>query len=99
MQFHDDEGADRQVAKVYVIEQNWTMLLRRRPSHVAFHASDVSDAEVEYFELQGMWSPTLRGSSSGTGETIQTVLASCPQCPSSVSLFPTRIRLCETDED
>eukprot|EP00971_Amphidinium_carterae_P333516 6468300-Amphidinium_carterae.4 len=97
MQFQGDECADRQVAKVYVIEQNWSMVLRRRPGHRAFEATAVSDAE--YFELQGAWSPTLRGSSSGTGETIQTVLLSCPQCPSGVSLFPMLFRLCETDED
>eukprot|EP00971_Amphidinium_carterae_P349571 6491084-Amphidinium_carterae.5 len=98
LQFQGDSEADRQTAKVFVVEQSWAMLMRRHRAQMPL--TDCSASDTEVFLLQGDFSPLVRGSESSTGETTAKVLQSCNMLPSSEALSPFKqcIRIVEVDD-
>ena len=103
LQFEDEARQERQLGKVFMLETQWSMLLRRRIGSwgEALAATGGQDNQSELFTLEGYYCPQIRGTGSGTGETICRVLESTAPAPATAAspLFQCAVRLSETDED
>eukprot|EP00971_Amphidinium_carterae_P205567 4079615-Amphidinium_carterae.3 len=88
--------AEPQVTKLYVLDSQWSLLLRRLDPANAFAPIDESD----YLCIYGAWSTCLRATDTGTGEAIATVLRSGPHPPPEDSVLSHchKYRLAEADE-
>eukprot|EP00971_Amphidinium_carterae_P352314 6492542-Amphidinium_carterae.1 len=86
-------GADHEIAKVFVVESSFTVVIERCTPHT--FATGVRHFCT--FEL--CMSPQLRAAANATGETCYEVLRTCVQPSSHVeSIFPHCCRLVEVDE-
>ena len=93
--YQGGEGKEREIAKVWIFEQSWAMLCRKRACN-----DDASPPSVrDYFVLEATLSPALRVSASNTGETLlQLFHTLTPLPPSLPDQFGAVVRLVESDE-
>eukprot|EP00971_Amphidinium_carterae_P323523 6429238-Amphidinium_carterae.1 len=89
----EDAGGVSQLAKVYVVENHWSMVLKRAaPLGETWQDSD-------FLLLTGSWSPSIVASSSSTGTAIAQIMAHCAHPDPLVdTLFTRKYVLNETDE-
>ena len=86
VRFGGPEGVE-QVAKTFVVEHAWCILLTRK------RCAGADDCVI----LRGSGSPAIRVSQNTTGETIAQLVAGCVPAPASLRMFATQWRLTETD--
>ena len=90
--YHDADTAEKQKAKVWVVEKEWLVILKK-------HGAVNIDGKSRFLILRGSFSPEVRSSVRGTGENINEVLRSCMQIPiDMLKGWPACVRICETDE-
>ena len=90
--------AEREVAKVYMVQSTWTMIIQQLTSPFSEHSKP--DNPPNYSVLEGHFSAAVRAGAAGNAETIAAVLKTCP-CPPATLIdqcFPHSLRLVETDE-
>ena len=104
----DAPGGVSQLAKVYVTEKHWTMVLRT--SHIDHTGSSASSSlssgseqnqsdPTRFLLIYGAWSPSVVAADRGTATAIAAVMQRAPQPPAVIEeLFPYRLRLAERDE-
>ena len=118
IRLHHDTGdtskaspvANKEVAKTFICEYQWGMLVRKAGSAAeAKHAllmkapstmhSCILEGSQQYLFIRGCASPTLSAASDVTGETVASVAKNAFAVPweSLQATFPRLIRLCETD--
>ena len=92
--YADSAGADRQVAKTFVIERSYSILLRCKG------LGTEAERKPGFFVLDLYCSPALRAAANAVGETISKVLDSLPQIPGDIGqTFKMAARLTEVDEN
>ena len=96
VQYQGDDGKDGQVAKTFVVESEWAMLIELLPSPLS---SSTSSATPTLFTLRGRSSPAVRALAATDGETICEALRTVAPPPSGISdVFPICTRFSEADE-
>ena len=93
VKYTQEESAQKEISKTWVIESQWSMLIE-------ILDDKGPNRSREYVQLQGRFSPSLRASSSGDGESIAQVLRTVPRPDPDLicKLFRHRIRHSECDE-
>ena len=92
--YADSAGADRQVAKTFVIERTYSVLLRCKGLETQ------APKNAGFFVLDMYCSPALRAAANAVGETINQVLQSLPQIAGDIGqTFKMAARLTEVDEN
>ena len=94
VRFAGEEQCHKQVAKTFVVENSWSMLLQdllQKPGDCGLSS---------FFRIQGRTSPCIRAAGAATGEAIHKILRSCEPSSSSIApgLFRKVVRLVEVDE-
>eukprot|EP00971_Amphidinium_carterae_P351788 6492280-Amphidinium_carterae.8 len=95
--YHPDTEPDTQKAKVWVVERDYTMILKRL-------RNIDEDQAAAYLCLRVHLSPAIQATENGIGETVRDMLAAC--CPMGIpsnadntpSFFKYQVRVAETDE-
>ena len=84
---------DKELAKVWVIRQEWALLLREKAV-----APQAAEPQSSYLLLRGAFSPSIRGGAQTNADTILDVLQSSPSFPDlDTTEALLSIRLSETD--
>ena len=105
VEFSDSQQAKGQIAKVFVTECAWSMLLRMRDAKDENSDAETKDMLEEapssrYLMISGNWSPHLSSSNTGSGTAVAAIMAACPGPPEIVQdMFPRLIHLTERDEN
>ena len=97
------EGMDNQrgqLAKVFVAESSWSMLLRDSSTASRDEAHDEDTMHKQHLFIFGAWAPVMRASNNASATAIAGIFESCPQPGEQVArLFKHKIRVLECDEN
>ena len=98
--FHaDDEHAQQQVTRMFVVEQQFSFLVRVLPTMFRDDAEDVVDEEPLFAAFHLHCSPQIRAADGCDGECTAAVLKSVLRAPATVTDdFAYRLRVAEADE-
>ena len=97
--YYTTDEIDKEVAKVFVVEHSWSMLVERLDWSLPTHDDASTAGPGKFLVLEGNSSPSMRASKGGSGLFTLAVLRTCPQPPQGVeSVFDMCVRLAETDE-
>ena len=92
IQFHEEAGAERQRAHIYVVERRWAFLIRR------LHSADYSK-QGPWLIVEGQRSPIVVPAEGGTGETVALVVSCEQRLPEGLSkICKNLVRVSEIDE-
>ena len=92
-----NSGSDSQIAKLFVVEGSWTMVLAR--SDVPEPESVQEGLGKKFLLLRGDAPPTLRCGSSATAQSIRAILATAWEPGEEArAVFDHSVRLTQTDE-
>ena len=93
VRYTHEESAQKETSKTWVIELQWSM-------GIEILGSVDNNRKREYVQLQGRFSPSLRATASGDGESIAQVLRAVPRPePGLISkIFRHRVRHTECDK-
>ena len=96
---HEDDHAELQAARIFVMETCFSVLLQRRPATITSHSDTRPPYGSQWCILEIPVSAIVRAANDATGETIAQVLKQSLQVPdSTVACFENVVRLVEFDE-
>ena len=95
-------GKHTEIAKLFVIEIAWSMLIRRHRPGLAKIPKVIGQPLLansdDYLCLRSQYSLQIRVGEGTSGEAVRPILASCPEPPPVATSFAFHTRLTDTDE-
>ena len=95
--YYQTDDIDKEVAKVFVLEHGWSMVVERL--NWSANSSQIQEGTGSFAVLEGSSTPSIRVSKSASGVFTAAVLRTGPQPPPGIhETFDFCVRLAETDE-